>query len=439
MHNFYLTLIAFLLVLLNGFFVAAEFAIVKLRQTQAEELSRIHGFKGRILLKVRTQLDAYLSACQLGITLASLGLGWIGEPAFARLIEPLLLYFGIGSPEIIHGISFAIAFTIISYLHIVLGELAPKSAAIRMPEPVSLWTAVPLFTFYWIMYPFIRVLNASANMILRRMGVSLVSEGGEAHSVEELKKVLAASHVHGELGADSVSLLVHAMELDELTAGDLMRPDNEMIKLDLNADMETNLDIIRKYRYSRYPVYDGEPDNIVGIIHIKDLILEEEKIGGARNLRPHVKSALIVDESISATRILHYFRKGSPHFAMVVNEYGTVEGFVTLDHILEALLGQIQDEFRHGSEAWERLPDGGFLGKGSLPIYSLERLLDTDIAAQDANTVAGLVLHKLESIPKVGDTIKFDSFEIEVKEMDATRISKVAVHPIPAAETETEE
>jgi CBS domain containing-hemolysin-like protein len=434
MHSFYLTLIALVLVFLNGFFVAAEFAIVKLRQTQAEKLSGMHGLKGRILLKVRTHLDAYLSACQLGITLASLGLGWIGEPAFAELIEPLLLFFGIGSPAVIHGISFAVAFTIISFLHIVLGELAPKSVAIRMPEPVSLWTAIPLYGFYWVMYPFIWVLNASSNLILRSMGISLAA-GEEAHSMEELKKVLAASHVHGELGSDSAKLLVHAMELDELTAGDLMRPESEMVKLDLNADMETNLGIIRKFRYSRYPVYEGEPGNIIGIIHIKDLFIGQEK-AGSLSLKPHVKSTLNVDESISASRILHYFRKGSPHFALVVNEYGTVEGFVTLDHILEALIGKIQDEFRHRSEAWQKLQDGGFLGSGSLPIYSLERLLDINIEADDVNSVGGLVLHKLERIPEVGDAVKFDSFEIEVKEMDGTRIDKVTVRPLPASEAE---
>lgn len=434
MHNFSLTLIALALVLLNGFFVAAEFAIVKLRQTQAEELSGIHGWKGRILLKVRSNLDAYLSACQLGITLASLGLGWIGEPAFARLIEPLLLYFGTGSPEAVQGISFAAAFTVISFLHIVLGELAPKSVAIRMPESISLWTAAPLYVFYWIMYPFIWVLNASTNLFLRSMGVAMAAAGEDVHSVEELKKVFAASHVHGELGSDSARLLAHAMELDELTAGDLMRPDSEMVRLDLGADIETNLALIRKYRYSRYPVYEGEPDNIIGVIHIKDLITTRGKPGDTLVLKPHVKSALLVDQSMPASRILHYFREGWPHFAMIINEYGTVEGFVTLDHILEALIGKIQDEFRHRSPSWEKLPDGRFLGSGSLPIYSLERLLDIDIDAEDVNSVGGLVQHKLEKIPKVGDTVKFDAFEIEVKEMDGTRIERIAVQPALATE-----
>jgi CBS domain containing-hemolysin-like protein len=432
MDSFYLTLIALALVLLNGFFVAAEFALVKLRQTQAEELSSMHGLRGRVLLKVRSKLDAYLSACQLGITLASLGLGWIGEPAFAELIEPVLVFFGIGSPAVIHGISFATAFSIISFLHIVMGELAPKSVAIRMPEPVSLWTAIPLFTFYWIMYPFIWVLNASTNLFLRSLGVTLAAEGEQVHSLDELKRVLAASHVHGELGRDSANLMAHAMELDELTAGDLMRPDSEMVRLDLKADIETNLGIIRKYRYSRYPVYEGEPDNIVGIIHIKDLVIGLAP-GEAFDLKPYVKSALNVNKSISASRILHYFRKGWPHFAMIVNEYGTVEGFVTLDHIMGTLIGPIQDEFRHRTLTWEKQDDGSFFGSGSLPIYSLERLLDVNIEAEDISSVGGLVQRALERIPRVGDIVKFETFEIEVKEMDAIRLDKVAVRPLPTS------
>ena len=200
LDNLFLTAIGLLLVLLNGFFVAAEFAIVKLRRTQAEELAKTHGLRGRVLRTVRTHLDAYLSACQLGITLASLGLGWIGEPAFARLIEPALAYAGITDPKVVHSIAFAFAFALISFLHIVVGELAPKSLAIRRAETVSLNTALPLYVFYWVMYPFIHLLNGAANFLLRGLGIELASEGDEAHSVDELRTVLRARHRHGELG-----------------------------------------------------------------------------------------------------------------------------------------------------------------------------------------------------------------------------------------------
>src|SRR5688572_4688262 len=243
-----LALLGFALVLLNGFFVAAEFAIVKLRRTQAEELAKIHGLRGRTLRTVRTHLDAYLSACQLGITLASLGLGWVGEPAFARLLEPLLTGFGVTDPEVVFSISFAVAFAFISFLHIVLGELAPKSIAIRRAEQVALNTALPLYLFYWVMYPFIRVLNGAANVIVRRLGVELASEGDAVHSVEELRSVLKASHRHGELGPVETQILVHGLELGELQVGDLMRPLAELVWIPAGSGIDQVLAEVRSSR-----------------------------------------------------------------------------------------------------------------------------------------------------------------------------------------------
>jgi CBS domain containing-hemolysin-like protein len=430
MQSFYFTLLAFVFVLMNAFFVAAEFAIVKLRYTQAEELAGAGGWRGRVLLRVRSRLDEYLSACQLGITLASLGLGWIGEPAFARLIEPLLGFAGVTSPEVVHGVAFVIAFATISYLHIVMGELAPKSVAIRMPEPVSLWTAAPLFAFYWLMYPFIWLLNGSANLLLKLFGVELVPGEDPAHSVEELKKVLRASHLHGELGRESALLLDRAFELEGLTAGDLMRPDEDLVTLNIDDRVEDILAVIRSNRYSRYPVYEGEPDNLIGILHVKDLVTELGKPAEEIDLRSFVKPALIISSGLSAVGVLKEFQQGYPHLAIVVDEYGTVEGFLTLDHVVEVLLGTIQDEFRHRRPDWKREPDGSWVGAGSLSIWSLERLLDVDLSRfPDVNSVGGLVMDKLERIPRPGERVAFDEFEIEVREMQGPRIVTVAVIP----------
>lgn len=431
MQNLYFTLLAFAFVLMNAFFVAAEFAIVKLRHTKAEELAGTAGVRGRILHRVHTHLDEYLSACQLGITLASLGLGWIGEPAFARLIEPVLTAFGVTTPDVVHGIAFVAAFATISYLHIVIGELAPKSVAIRQPEPVSLWTAVPLFSFYWLMYPFIWLLNGSANLLLRAAGVELAQGDEPAHSIEELKKVLRASHRHGELGRDSAILLDRAFELDELTAGDLMRPDEDLVTLDIGDSLQNVLATIRSSRYSRYPVYEGDPDNLIGILHVKDLVTELGKPASEVDLRALVKPALVISSSLSAVGMLNEFQQGYPHLAIVVDEYGTMQGFVTLDHVVEVLVGTIQDEFRHRRLDWTREADGSFVGHGSLSIYSLERLLDVDISTYpEVNSVGGLVMDKLERIPRPGDRVTFDDFEIEVREMDGPRIVTVAVMPL---------
>lgn len=431
MENFYFTLLAFVFVLMNGFFVAAEFAIVKLRHTKAEELAETRGLRGRVLHNVHRHLDEYLSACQLGITLASLGLGWVGEPAFARLIAPVLSVFRITSPDVVEGVALAVAFAAISYLHIVAGELAPKSIAIRRPEPVSLLTAIPLFSFYWLMYPFIYLLNGSANLLLKIAGVELLKEPEQAHSVEELKKVLRASHRHGELAADSADLVTRAFDLNELEAGDLMRPDDEMVMLNVRDSLPAVLATIRKHRYSRYPVYDGDPDNLIGILHVKDLISQFERPGGEPDIRALVKPALIIHDGVSAMDILKSFQQGFIHFAIVGDEYGTVSGFVTLDHILEALVGSFRDEFSHRKLDWIPLEDGSFVGHGSLSIYSLERLLNLEISTfPDVNSVGGLVMDKLERIPDVGDKVGFDEFEVEVREMRGPKIVKVAVRPI---------
>lgn len=431
MQSLYLILLAFVFVLMNAFFVAAEFAIVKLRYTRAEELARTEGLRGRILYKVHSHLDEYLSACQLGITLASLGLGWVGEPAFARLIEPLLSTLNITSPAVVHSVAFVIAFGTISYLHIVVGELAPKSVAIRKPEPVSLLTAIPLFSFYWLMYPFIYVLNGSANLVLRLGGLDLRDRAEQAHSVEELKKVMYASHAHGELGRASVTLLSRAFELNELTAGDLMRPDDEMVLLNIQAGLPGILATIRENRYSRYPVYEGDRDNILGILHVKDLIAVLEGLEPDPDIRGLIKPALIISTNLSAMRVLQRFQEGYPHFAIVGDEYGTVEGFVTMDHVVEVLTGNIQDEFGHRKLDWMPKSDGSFIGPGSLSIYSLERLLSVEVSTfPEVNSVGGLVMDKLERIPEVGDKATFEGFEIEVQEMDGAKIVSVAARPV---------
>lgn len=427
MDAFYL-LFAFLLVLANGFFVAAEFAIVKLRLTQAEELAVTHGLRGRVLRNVRTHLDAYLSACQLGITLASLGLGWIGEPAFARLLEPVFEAVD-ADPEVIHAVSFAIAFSIISFLHIVLGELAPKSVSIRFPEQSSLWTAIPLFIFYWLMYPFIRVLNGSALLLLKLFGLDRVEEGEEAHSAAEIRHVLMASHRHGELARTEADILTRAIDLGELTAGDLMRPAREMVALDIAEGVNDNLETIRKYRYSRYPVFEDDRDQMIGLVHVKDLFAELRAHRKIELLRPLLRPFVRVEENTPATELLARFQGGASHFAIVYDELAHLIGFITMDHVTGTLLGGIKDEFDHLEPDWEPAADGSYIGAGSLPVYSLERLLDRDIPSADANSVGGLVMNALERVPRNGDSVEFDGFRIEILTMRGPRVARVRVRP----------
>jgi CBS domain containing-hemolysin-like protein len=287
------------------------------------------------------------------------------------------------------------------------------------------------------MYPFIFLLNGSANLLLKLVGMELQGDHDQAHSVAELKKVLRASHSHGELGRASATLLKRAFDLNELTAGDLMRPDEEMVMLDVRQSLPDILAIVRQYRYSRYPVYEGEPDNVLGILHVKDLIAALDHAQTSVNLRELVKPALIINSNRSALGILRNFQQGVSHFAIVGDEYGNIEGFVTLDHVVEVLTGNIPDEFSHRKPDWAPQADGSFVGHGSLSIYSLERLLNVEVAAfPDVNSVGGLLMDKLERIPEPGDRAVFDGFELEVKEMDGPRITTVVARPVDWQEYE---
>ena len=430
MENLLLVALAILLVLLNGFFVAAEFAIVKLRQAQAEDFARSHGWVGRVLRSVRTHLDTYLSACQLGITLASLALGWIGEPAFAALIRPPLETLGVTSPEVIHGTALAVAFAIISFLHIVLGELAPKSMAIRQPEAVSLWTAVPLFAFYWLMYPFIRLLNGSANLVLRWAGVGLAREGGAAHSIDEIRGLLLATRRHGGSDAEKTELATRALDLFELEAGDLMQPVADLAYLTLDMSPAEALERIESKRFSRYPVFEHDRDSILGLVVVKDL-LPALRRGESFDLRKHLQPPLVVHRDLSLVRLLHRFREGHPELALLTDEFERVVGFVTLHDLAEALFGRIRDEYGRAIRDWKPQADGSYVGTGTLSVYSLERVLDVEVPVRDVDSVGGLLMRQLDRVPHVGDRVLFDGFEIRVVRMNGTRVTQLTVYPRP--------
>lgn len=427
-NHLFLIVVAFFLVVLNGFFVAAEFALVKLRQTRVKAISKVYGFRGKILAKVHTQLDAYLSACQLGITLASLGLGWVGEPAFAGLLEPVFSYAGVQSPELIHGISFAAAFFTISYLHIVLGELAPKSFSIREPELVSVWTSVPLYVFYWVMYPAIWILNNSSNFVLKCLGLGESSHQDSYYSADELKLILKTSRANDSLSRDEWNILAHTLDFSDLEVSDLMRPINEVVMLSANKTFQQNLEIIEQHRYSRYPYLDEDGD-IAGIIHLKDLFIARYSDETPPDLGEFVRPFQHVLPNMPAIELFRRFRKGAVHFATIGYKGQPPIGFLTLDNMLGALVGEIRDEFCQSPNDWTKLDDGTMIGKGSLPIFTLERALDIVIDNEEVDSVGGLVMWKLGNLPKEGDKISFDKFDVVVKKMNGPRIVLLRIHP----------
>lgn len=426
------------LILLNGFFVTAEFALVRLRVTQLRSLAQTKGLRGRLLARMHRQLDAYLSATQLGITLASLALGWIGEPATARLLAPALAALGFGDGAVLHSVSLTVGFVLIAFLTIILGELVPKSLAIRRSVPVALWVSVPLYAFYWLMFPAIWILNASSQRILRIFSLRGQEPVGDApHSRDELAMILALSQAQGVLGRRSGDLLERALDFNELSAGDLARPAADMVCLQQDASMDAIRAELIAHRFTRYPVCAGDRQHIVGLVHVKDLLAELSRPTATLHMKRILRPLPSVHKDLPALDLLTHFRSGQPHFALVVDDLGTITGFVTLDHVLEALLGPIPDEFGHRRREWVAQPDGSWLGAGSLSIYSLERVLGRDIdEAGEADSIGGLLMQRLERLPESGERVSFRDFDVLVRERQGPRIALVQVFPHAAPDLE---
>jgi CBS domain containing-hemolysin-like protein len=433
MYNLLLILLAFILVLLNAFFVAAEFAMVKIRSTRIQEIKEDYGFRGHILQQVHQHLDAYLSACQLGITLASLALGWIGEPAFATLLEPFLEFLGISSPKIITVTAFLVAFSIISFLHIVVGELMPKSLAIRQSVFISIWTAIPLYGFYWIMYPVIWLLNGCSNFLLSLLRLDLFHKNEGFYSSDELKLILSSSHLHGELDKDEREILEHTLDLTELNVTEVMRSDEEMMFVNLHEPFEVTAQKILEKRYSRYPVYDPTTNEMIGVIHVKDLFADLLQKKEMLTIKPYIRPILKVSHKLPAMDLLRKFRAGMPHFALVYKNKTTLLGFVTLDNLLHVMIGRIKDEFHKTHDDWVPLSNGTIKTKGDCSLYSLERALNSDITLspeeEELNTLYGLIITRHGKLPKEGDTIHFTEFDAIIEKIQDSSISKIIIVP----------
>lgn len=434
MANILFLAVAFALILLNAFFVAAEFGMVKLRHTRVVTIKRTYGLRGKILYYIHQNLDAYLSACQLGITLASLGLGWVGEPAMAHLLEPLFKIFGLKSQELTAFISFFIAFSVLSFLHIVIGELVPKSIAIRQSEKISAWTAIPLYCFYWLMYPAIWILNNCANFILKITKLDTVSKKEIDYTPDEIKLILTGSHVHGQLTKQEIDILRHSLEFADLKVIDVMRPIDEMISLSSRQTINQALTIIQENRYSRYPIYDEATGEIIGIIHVKDLLVPLSEQKGRQNLKTILRPVLKVGRRTSAVDLLNQLQEGMPHFALVYSGRDTPIGFVTLDNIFQVLVGRVRDEFHKLGESWTIGPDNEFLISGNSSLYVLERALHIELeidqeTEEKVDTIFGLILAKLGRLPHQGEKIDFKQFSIVATNVKGHKILQVAVYP----------
>jgi CBS domain containing-hemolysin-like protein len=409
------------LVFLNGFFVASEFALVKVRSSQ---LDALEGENKKVILArhVTTHLDAYLSATQLGITLSSLALGWIGEPYVARLIQPLFVRVGINSSALVHGASFAVGFGIITYLHIVLGEITPKWLAIRQPLDISLFVSRPLHLFYSIFRPAIWFLQASATWILRTFfRMEPVADPELVHSEEELRVILTEAEPP-ESGAEaSNELLINALDFRRRVVRDIMTPRGDVIYLDIQDSFEANVQVAIESGHTRFPLVRGHLDNTVGLIHIKDLMREIKK--QKPDLLAIKRELMPVPEFMSLEKLLNQFLGKRAHFAVVVDEYGGAVGIVTLDNVLGELVGEIHDEFdQEQAKEFIRISEDEFVVQGQLNLYELQELAGLHLENAEVSTIGGYVIQLLGHLPKQGEQVKIEDYLVSISQTDGRRI-----------------
>jgi CBS domain containing-hemolysin-like protein len=426
------------LVALNGFFVACEFAIIKVRASQLDELAEEGNPRARFAKYIRAHLEAYLSATQLGITLASLALGWLGEEFLAHLLEPFFALANIQSHVFVTSVSVALAFIGITFMHIVFGELAPKYTAIANPLAVSLRLVRPLGAFYFLFRPAIWLLHKSSNFLLQRVLRMQPILGTElAHSEEELRLILEQSEKSKDVSALGRKLVLNVLDLRERVVRDIMTPRGEVVYLDIEDDFETNVKKALESRHTRFPLCRENLDHTIGLIHIKELVPM------MRDPNPdlmRIKRELIpVPEMMALEKLLSLFLSKHAHLAIVVDEYGGTVGMVTLEDVLEELVGDIQDEFDTDKEEFKKINANEFTVDGTLGLYELNDLAKLELESPDVSTIGGYVTHLLGHLPKQGEQVKIDNYCVTVTQADSRRIRQLhfqklnEAQPVPVA------
>lgn len=415
--------IAVVLVLANGFFVAAEFALVKIRPSRIDDLVAEGRRFAPTAKWLATRLEQSLSAGQLGITMASLALGWVGEPAFARLVIPVLELISITSERTQHVIAFMVAFTVITALHLVIGEQAPKIFAIREPEKMLLWCAVPMKAFYLLSYPLMAALSATTAWLLHKVGLNQADAHGETFTETEIRALVHQAHVHGELTRNEHTLIDAIFEFDDLVCRRIMLPRHDVDYIDVSQPVDEIMAMIRRTRHTRYPVCDGSLDNVLGVLHIKDLLQEDDE--QAIDFRSIARPPRKVPESLPVGKLLRHFQGTHQLMALVIDEHGTVIGIVTLENVMEQIVGDVADEF--DIENPEIVPDGPgqFVAVGGTPVEDLEKRLNVTFAAPEADTLSGLLMHYAQEIVEEGQSVRLGAVQADVLDASNGRAVRV--------------
>ncbi len=421
------------LVGLNGFFVAAEYSIIKVRSSQLVALADEGNARALFTQQVRARLDSYLSATQLGVTLASLGLGWLGEQFLATMLQPAFALVHIQSETVVTTVSIVLAFIGITFMHIVFGELAPKYLAISNPLPVSLRLVRPLRLFHTIFLPFIWLLNHSSNFFLQKLlRLKPVSGTELAHSEEELRLILNQSEKSDEVSSIGRDILVNALDMRRRVVRDIMTPRGEVVYLDLEESFDENVEKALASRHTRFPLCRGHLDNAIGVIHIKELVpLMREADPDLTRIR---RDLIPVPEMMSLEKLLNLFLVRHAHLAIVVDEYGGTVGMVTMENILEELVGDIQDEFDAEGAEFRQINDDEFVTEGSLGLYELRDLAGLELENSDVSTIGGYVTHLLGHLPKQGEQVRIEDYRITVTQTDGRRVGQLHFQKCDAAD-----
>ncbi len=422
---------ALALVLLNGFFVAAEFALVKVRPTRIAQLVKEGDPRAKKTQDALLDINVYLSVCQLGITLSSLGLGWLGEPAIADLLTPLLFSWGINSSAMVHTISFVTAFVLITFVHVVIGEQAPKTIAIQKAENIALKLAAPMKFFYLLFYPGVMVLNGASSWLIRSIGLQTVTDEEQTHSEDELRMLITASFKGGHIDKREQELLQNVFRFEQKVARDVMIPRTETVFLYLDDSMEENIAVARGAGHTRFPVCRETPDNIVGLIHIKDLFFLDSL--DENSMDKIMRDIIFIPEGMPLERVLHQFQKSRQHMAIVVDEYGGCAGVITMENLLEELVGDIQDEFDQEETQMVKYQGGTTLLSGRMLLKDAYQHfgLPVDDDEEDYDTLGGYVFGKLGKPPQKGDSIALGNFCLEVMRVKGMRIDQLKLTALP--------
>ncbi|WP_247006070.1 hemolysin family protein [Halorientalis litorea] len=421
--------LALVLVVLNGFFVAAEFAFVRIRGTSVDQLAEERRPGSGSLQEVMANLDDYLATTQLGITIASLGLGWVGEPAVAALIDPVLA--PILPANLVHLVAFAVGFSLITFLHVVFGELAPKTLAIAQTERLSLFLAPPMKLFYYVLYPGIVVFNGAANAFTRSLGVPPASETDETLGERELLRVLTQSGEGGDIDVAEVTMIERVFDLDDILVREVMVPRPDVVSVPADATLSDLHAVVLEAGHTRYPVLDAEEgDQAVGFVDVKDVLRAEVDNGDAERVDDLAREILVVPETMTIRDLLIQFREDRQQMAAVIDEWGVFEGIATVEDIVEALVGDLRDGFDldEREPSIRRRDDEGYDIDGGVQLSKVNDTLAGDFESEEVETMGGLVLGHLNRAPELGDRVEVAGHVVEVTGVEGTRISTVWVH-----------